>query len=129
MNLLQETREAISDSGHAPTDVVFIGSRKSGHSCTWAEYEKLADFEYDDGFGSQKVATDLEIVFSDGATMWRHEYDGSECWMFSSPFAPPKDTRPITRLVGDDSPIGHNWWASLADLNPSAVLGDTQHDR
>lgn len=52
MNLLKETLEDIKHSGHEIADIVFIGSQNSGYSCTWLEFEKLADQEYDDGFGA-----------------------------------------------------------------------------
>lgn len=98
MNLLKETIEDIKQSGHDQNDIIFIGSEFSGYSCTWDEFIKLADHEYDAGFGAQKVATDLVIVFNDGAKMWRREYDGSERWDYSSPFKMPMETKPITRL-------------------------------
>jgi len=109
MNLLKETLDDITQSGHTPADIVFIGSEGSGHSCTWEEFITLANFDYDAGFGAQEVATDLIIVFSDGSKMWRHEYDGSENWEYSAPFVMPKDRLPITRLHG-------GMWASLAEL-------------
>jgi hypothetical protein len=98
-NLLQETRREIEASGHTPADIVFIGSRRSGHSCTWDEFETLADVEYDDGYGSAEVAGDLEIIFSDGAFMHRGEYDGSEWWAYWPSFRAPEVTRPIRRLT------------------------------
>lgn len=113
MNLLHETAEAIARSGHTPSDIVFIGSLESGHSCTWEEFAKLADIEYDDGFGAQKVATDLVIVFADGQKMWRGEYDGSEWWEFSTPSVIPADQKRVVRLVVDG--IG---WRTLKELNP-----------
>ena len=73
MNLLQETREAITESGHNETDIVFIGSEKTGHQCSWQEYCTLADIEYDSSFGAPEVAGDLIIVFSDGQKLWRGE--------------------------------------------------------
>lgn len=109
-NLLQETREGIAQSGHTPEGIVFIGSRETGHRCTWAEFEGLADIEYNAGFGGQEIASDLEIVFSDGATMTRGEYDGSEWWNFSRPFTEPKESHPITSLLAN---IG---WSSLAEI-------------
>lgn len=112
MNLLSETRTAINESGHKIKDIVFIGSEDSGHSCSWDEFTLLADIEYDSGFGAQKVADDLIIVFSDGMKMWRHEYDGSEYWEFSTPFDEPEKKLPIhglfTRSVG---------WDSLSTIN------------
>lgn len=99
-NLLYETREAIEDSGRTIADITFIGSLDTGHRCTWAEFEQLADFSYDHGFGAQEIASDLTIVFSDGATMWRHEYDGSENWEYSRPVTIPEETHPIRSLGG-----------------------------
>lgn len=112
MNLLQETIEDIKESGHAPEDIIFIGSETSGHACTWDEFTMLADKEYDAGFGAQKVADDLIIVFSDGVRMWRHEYDGSESWHYSRPFKMPNESKSIKNLFANG--IG---WESLADIN------------
>ena len=102
MNLLQETVEFINGIDQKTEDIIFIGSEKSGHSCTWAEYEILANRRYDNGFGAQEVATDLIIVFSDGTKMWRCEYDGAESWTHFSPFEMPKETRPIKNLFAND---------------------------
>lgn len=116
MNLLKETLEDIARSGHAPHDIVFIGSEASGHRCMWPEFLVLADFDYDSGFGGQEIATDLIIVFSDGTKMWRHEYDGSEHWKYSRPFTMPTTLHPIMRLKGAQGEM----WASLADMNDDA---------
>ena len=112
-NLLQETVEDIARSGHTPEDIVFIGSETSGHCCTWTEFQKLADIEYDAGFGAQEIASDLEIVFRDGAKMWRHEYDGSEHWTYSQPFKMPTTTLPITRLKVAGDQVG---WRTLEQI-------------
>lgn len=114
MNLLKETREAIKESGHCATDIVFIGSEKSGHQCTWEQFCALADKEYDDGYGASKVATDLVIVFSDGQKMWRGEYDGSEWWEHSRPFKIPEKSLPIACLFG-------HLWPDLESLNKGAA--------
>lgn len=120
MNLLKETLDDIVSSGHTPDDVVFIGSRKSGHRCTWDEFKTLADCDYDSGFGAQKVAYDLEVIFRDGETMWRHEYDGSEEWHYSTPFVTPGAALPIKSLFVPDDRIG---WMSLADINEQPNVG------
>ena len=111
MNLLEETQDAIIDSGHTAKDIIFIGSKSSGHTCTWGEFSILADTEYDNGFGGQKVAQDLIIVFSDGTQMWRYEYDGSEWWAYTEPFIFPNKTLPITSLITKHS------WEDLEDIN------------
>ena len=113
-NLLEETKEAISASGHTPADIVFIGSEKSGHQCTWEQFCALADVEYDSGYGGTEVATDLIVVFSDGQKMWRGEYDGSEWWEHSTPFKRPDKALPITSLIG---------WRSLEDCNKNPKRG------
>ena len=113
MNLLEETMNAIVESGHKIEDIVFIGSESSGHSCTWDEFIALADVEYDNGYGAQEVARDLIIVFSDGTRMWRGEYDGAEWWeYFPSFIMPKKKKRRITRLLTKN--IG---WDNLAEIN------------
>ena len=109
MNLLEETIEAIKQSGHEIEDIVFIGSQSSGHSCTWSEFVFLANRYYDKGYGSQEVAFDLIIVFTDGSTMWREEYDGSEWWRYALQFKMPTETKPIKTLFGA--------YASLAEIN------------
>ena len=114
MNLLTETRTDIERSSHEIDDIVFIGSEESGHSCTWEQFECLADREYDKGYGAPEVAQDLVIVFSDGTKMWRGEYDGSEWWEFSAPFEKPDKLLPIKHLFVDESQVG---WCDLAELN------------
>ena len=111
-NLLKETLSDIQDSGHSPSDIAFIGSEISGHCCSWEQFEKLADFNYNDGFGSQKIATDLIIVFKDGSKMWRGEYDGSESWEYGTPFKKPEITKPISCLGGNEF-----MWDTLHDID------------
>lgn len=113
MNLLKETLEDIKNSRHEIADIIFIGSQESGYSCTWPEFEKLADKEYDDGFGAQEVASDLIIVFSDGMKMWRHEYDGSESWAYYTNFKMPENVKPIRSLFVEKG-VG---WEDLAEIN------------
>lgn len=111
LNLKKETLEAIKNSGHQTADIIFIGSEESGHQCTWKQFAKLANRDYDDGYGGAQVASDLIIVFSDGAKMWRGEYDGSEWWEYSSPFKRPAENHPISSLFAD---VG---WDSLSTIN------------
>ncbi len=116
-NLLEETKSAIADSGHTEADIIFIGSEQSGHQCTWEEFCVLADKEYDNGYGNPEVAYDLIIVFSDGHKMWRGEYDGSEWWEYSSPFAMPTEKHPIHSLFA----LG--LCGDLAKCNPQPAGG------
>lgn len=113
-NLLQETKDDIKRSGHSPSDIIFIGSDLSGHECTWDEFERLANVQYDDGFGAQEVAKDLIIVFSDGVIMKRVEYDGSEQWDYSAPFTRPIEKKPIHSLIASPELVG---WCTLSEIN------------
>ena len=113
MNLLKETTEDIEKSGHKIEDVVFIGSEETGHECTWDQFVLMANREYDSGFGAAQVAQDLVIVFSDGATMTRGEYDGSEWWQYSTPFKRPEEAHPIVTLFAGDR-VG---WVDLGEVN------------
>lgn len=81
MNLLQETIRALHENGKLPRDVEWVGN-KAGY-ITWQEFEKLADRDYDDGYGQQFVNPSLVVV---GDSWWleRHEYDGSEWWEFKT---------------------------------------------
>lgn len=81
-NFLKETKLNIESEGNHVDNIVYIDNQSGTYSCDWNRFESLADFEYDSGFGSQKIATDLIIVFANGDYMDRYEYDGSECWSY-----------------------------------------------
>ena len=112
-NLLKETIIDIENSGHKVSDITFIGSLDSGYSCTWSEFLTLADIEYYNGFGGRGVAWDLTIVFSDGSTMWRSEYDGSEWWDYRKPVEIPENQKQILKLNG-------GLWKSLEELHENS---------
>ena len=113
-NLLHETKEAIASSGHTEADIVFIGSEKSGHQCSWDEFCALADVEYDESYGAAKVAQDLVVVFSDGQKLSRGECDGAEWWEYSKPFKRPPVALPIASLLCAPEQVG---WVDLAECN------------
>lgn len=112
-NLLTETLDDIKLSGHVVSDVVFIGSRHTGHRCTWDEFCHIANVDYHSGYGAQKVASDLEIVFSDGGGMTRGEYDGAEWWEYYEPFQAPETSHSIASLVVWKDQIG---WKTLQEI-------------
>ena len=119
MNLLKETIEEIKLSGHTPDDIIFIGSEKSGYSCSWEEFKAIANIDYDAGFGSQKIATDLIIVFSDGQKMWRDEYDGSEEWKYSIPFKMPKKLKKLLAVTNN------GMWQNLETIHKELEHGSS----
>jgi hypothetical protein len=114
MNLLRETIYSLKDAGQSTDDIVFIGSVTSGHSCNWEEFEKLADLEYDNDYGAQKIATDLIIVFKDSSHLQRWEYDGSEGWEYISKPPIPINKKKIARLIVTSNEVG---WRSLDEMN------------
>ncbi len=105
-NFLKETLEVLKRSGKTPDDVRWVGKREPDYLAaikarvevlpcgTWAEFERFADFDYDDGYGGVEVASDLKVV---GDDWWleRGEYDGSEWWEFKTLPARPKEPTPL----------------------------------
>lgn len=110
MNLLEGTIYEIIHSGHTIEDIIHIGNEK--YECSWEEFVKLANIDYQEGFGGQKVAMDLMIIFKDGQVMIREEYDGDEWRQFKKE---DKVYKKISNLSGE-------YWAKLDDLNNEATL-------
>ena len=112
INFLSETKEAIKKHGHTDQEIIFIGIEETGHSCTWEEFQTLADKEYHEDFVEQKVHGDLIIVFSDGSRLYRFGYDGQEEWGFLKPFVLPKKMHKIKTLFlyDDDKLDGYHQW-------------------
>ena len=115
-NLLQETKNDILRSGHTIADIKFIGSADEEYACTWAEFEVLADVEYDSGYGSAEIAGDLVVRFTDGSHMRRYEYDGLDRWEFDLPVR-----RRIWRASKRIRILKHGMWESVADMNTALV--------
>lgn len=118
MTLLEETIATIAQHRKSIDDIKFIGSVDSGHSCTWDEFTELANQEYDHGFGSQEVATDLVIIFSDDSYLERYEYDGSEWWTYCTKLVIPTETKQIASLF---APYGYNL---LSEIHNEEIEND-----
>lgn len=103
-NLLEETKGMLKHGGYTPEDIVFIGVVQSGLSCTWREFEIMANRTYNAGFGCHNVLGDLTIAFSDGCRLERGEYDGTEWWEWVRPFKMPDNQQPLTYLFVYDEP-------------------------
>jgi hypothetical protein len=88
MNLLKETIEVLKENKKGIEDVGWVGTRYS--YMMWAEFEKIADYEYDSGYGGQEINDKLLVV---GKDFWleRHEYDGSEWWEYKEQPQKPKN--------------------------------------
>jgi len=99
MNLLQETLEILSEHGKSGEDIIWCGNEEVGYF-SWEDFEKLANKNYDQGFGAPEVVIDLLVV---GQDFWleRHEYDGSEWWEYKTmPKKPDTYIKPHTLIKG-----------------------------
>jgi hypothetical protein len=93
MNLLSETLDYLANCGKTRSDVRWIGSTNYGYF-DWEHFVKIANIEYDSGYGAAEVARDL-VVVGDDWWLERKEYDGSEWWDFKKlPIKPQNKIEP-----------------------------------
>lgn len=94
-NLKKETLSKLESYGKTPEDIKWIGCKKFKIPINL--FWKLADREYDSGYGGEEVATDLLIV---GDNWWleRSSYDGAEWWSFKTLPEEPKERKIIPTL-------------------------------
>ncbi len=106
-NLLIETLEILEENGLTEKDVEWVGNREFYFS--FNHFKKIADVQYDAGYGSAKVASDLIIV---GKDWWleREEYDGSEGWRFNKKIEKPQLHKEVNRIVG-------GMWNTIEEIN------------
>jgi hypothetical protein len=116
VNLLDETLEVLKKYGKNEKEVEWVGSEEWGWF-TWEEFKEVArDVWYDNGYGTEEIATDLVVVGSD---WWleRHGYDGKEWWVFKTkPRRPAERKRPKALCIRQ---VGERWWffCKLSELN------------
>ena len=98
-NLLKETIENLETNGKLTTDVLWVGNKDI--YTTWEDFASKANFDYDNGYGGNKIASDLKIV---GKDFWleRAEYDGSEWWEYKEFPAKPGVTRKLKNVENID---------------------------
>ena len=114
MNFLKETLVAMEDAGYCIAQITFIGSANHVYEIpSWSAFQKLADFDYDNGYGGQRIAIDLVIEFDDGGWLTRGEYDGSEWWEMNQKQPPILNPHPVFRLMDETES-----WVCLGELNP-----------
>lgn len=79
VNLKNSTLNVLKQHNKLPSDIKWVGC--ANFKIPIEEFWKLADREYDAGYGGVEVAEDLIVV---GESWWleRHEYDGSEWWEY-----------------------------------------------
>ena len=105
-NLLEETREAITKSGHNTSDIDWIGSKSGRKAFTsYSAFADAADKEYDADFGTLEVSPRLVIVFQDASWLERIEYDGSEAWDYKCMPEIQEEWESLTDVfIGVDAP-------------------------
>ena len=93
MNLLKQTYQEIKLTKHTPADVLWIGSDDGEYSCSWDEFAKLAD----ENFNSyEEVGGDLVIVFSDKSWLSMTEDCNGVCgWKYNKCPCKNKNTKPV----------------------------------
>ncbi|MFU2163851.1 hypothetical protein ACMZ6Z_03430 [Streptococcus pluranimalium] len=107
-NLWEETIEVLKKHGKTFDGVRFIQS--NDFKITKENFEKVAKkTNYDSGYGSANVATDLVVV---GKNWWleRGEYDGAEWWNYKESPKQVNEVREISQLSG-------RLWPTLEELN------------
>lgn len=116
MNLLKETKNILKEHGKSLKDIMFVQGAEFGIPVN--KFIELANTNYDDGYGSPKVAEDL-VVGGNGWWLERHEYDGSEWWEYKS----CAEILPITKKEINALTVNQSiadvscGWETLARLN------------
>lgn len=114
INLKKETLEEILDSNHKIEDVMFVGSYDGKYRMNINEFLLKSDFDYDNGYGSAKIATDLIVYFDDKTYLSRWEYDGSEGWKYNMilDYKRTDDYKRFDILGGKDY-----MWSTVREMN------------
>ena len=109
-NLWKETICDLAENGKTWDDVICVCC--DDFKITKSQFEKLANREYNDGYGGVEVAQDLMVV---GADFWleRHQYDGSEWWDYI-PFAYeiPKNVIEVKSVITNNIS-----WVTLKEID------------
>lgn len=106
-NLKFETLEILKENGKTIKDIRWVGSKDIAIPLDlfWI----LADTEYNNDFGSQKVARDL-VVVGDNWWLERAEYDGSEWWEFKTTLIKPSTEKEVASVIG-------GMWNTLEEID------------
>ena len=101
MNLLKETKDVLVQHNKTPADVRWVGNNI--HAATWEQFEQVADFDYDHGYGGNEISMQFMVV---GDDWWleRHEYDGSEWWEYKT-MPKPREIDGIMQIMNNEQEI------------------------
>jgi hypothetical protein len=95
INLKKETLDILNAHGKTVDDVVWCGTQDGWFDINM--FLELADFNYDNGYGSVYIPMDLVVV---GQDFWleRGEYDGAEGWNFKTHPVRPENFENFPKL-------------------------------
>ena len=113
-NLFDETDFRLVRIGKTWDDISWIGG-KDFYITVPQFIEAAKETNYDCGYGSEEVATDLIIYFNDESWLSRDSYDGAEFWRYN--VYPQK---PQTHFQGNiklADPGGYDAYYGLKKLN------------
>ena len=119
-NLIEETRSVLKHIGKNAVNISWVGSYDGKYAMSWFDFRnKFKDINYYAGYGAQKIASDLVIVFGDHSWLERKEYDGSEHWTYKRV--------PVFKGFNNfdivDAPsVGLTGWKDLDGLNGGGIL-------
>lgn len=115
-NFIDETLKEIAQIGKKEIDISWVGSKDGTLVMSWETFKKkFRNVCYDSGFGAQKIADDLVVVFCDSSWLERHEYDGAESWAYMK--VPVIASHMHDYDVIDCDTADQIGWMSLAELN------------
>ena len=104
MNLLDETLDCLSKLKIDKDDIYGVYDGKT--LLNWNDFKELAfRVNYDNGYGGQEINESL-LIYTKKAILYRHEYDGSECWKYipilnKEDLLNPKEIQQIKPLFHD----------------------------
>lgn len=104
MNLLIETLECLKELNINKDDIYGVYDGKT--LLNWNDFKELAfKVNYDNGYGSQEINESL-LIYTKKAILYRHEYDGAECWKYipvlnKEDLLSPKEIQQIKPLFHD----------------------------
>ena len=119
VNLLEETEQVLYAYGFSWDDIDFIGGRD--FSISLEDFRKIAgSADYDTGFGTQEVASDLVIVTKNDGWFERYEYDGGEGWVYQTKPKKPAHSEHVSNLTAiqaQKNGVHAYGWSTLKQLN------------
>lgn len=93
INFGKETRDVLIEHGYSVEDIDWIGNEN--YQVPIINFFDRADaYDYDNGYGGERVPTDIILVMNDGSYFSRYTYDGAEWWIHNKvPQKPKKKVR------------------------------------